>query len=241
MNSTTKESIINQKIKNKQFRNGLTEAPKQVDKSESISSLVREEQQIESPQIDESRPKRLRKKPQMKPFAYQPSQTVTNQSGPQFRVSKPVDKNNQNQKKVRKQRQTQVPDHFQNHVLHAKTTPVECTTLYYNTEKNTLNTYHSVLNSIGNDPAIVNKQTGLKKWYNNGKLHRENGPAVITEKGDEFWYIDDKLHREDDQPAMIFKNGRKEWYNHGKLHRESGPAVVSHNGDQEFWINGEKQ
>ena len=42
---------------------------------------------------------------------------------------------------------------------------------------------------------------GNKYWYQNGELHREDGPAIER------------------------ANGTKEWYQNGKLHREDGPAA----------------
>lgn len=33
---------------------------------------------------------------------------------------------------------------------------------------------------------------GLKMWLKNGKLHREDGPAVIDENGNEFHYLNDE-------------------------------------------------
>ena len=37
---------------------------------------------------------------------------------------------------------------------------------------------------------------GDKRWYVNGKLHREGGPAVEFVNGDKQWYTNGKLHRE---------------------------------------------
>ena len=51
-----------------------------------------------------------------------------------------------------------------------------------------------------------------QEWWLNGKLHREDGPAIVD--GD-----------------------FQEWYLNGKLHREDGPAVVN-GDDQEWYING---
>ena len=52
----------------------------------------------------------------------------------------------------------------------------------------------------------------------NGKLHRENGPAIIWANGDKEWYINGKLHRKDG-PAIESVNGDKKWYMNDKLHR----------------------
>ena len=38
---------------------------------------------------------------------------------------------------------------------------------------------------------------GTKEWYINGKLHREDGPAIEWANGDRYWYLNGKLHRED--------------------------------------------
>jgi hypothetical protein len=58
-------------------------------------------------------------------------------------------------------------------------------------------------------------EDGGKFWFLNGKLHREDGPAVEYANGDKFWYINDKRHREDG-PAVELANGRKYWYLNGK-------------------------
>lgn len=51
-----------------------------------------------------------------------------------------------------------------------------------------------------------------KRFLKEGKIHREDGPAV------ECW------------------NGKKEWWIEGKLHREDGPAVEYSNGDGRFYL-----
>ena len=39
---------------------------------------------------------------------------------------------------------------------------------------------------------------GTNRWYNDhGKLHREDGPAIVTSDGHYCWYRNGKLHRED--------------------------------------------
>lgn len=49
----------------------------------------------------------------------------------------------------------------------------------------------------------------------NGKMHREDGPAVEFHNGELQWWINGKLHREDG-PAIIKANGRAEWYWKGR-------------------------
>jgi len=56
----------------------------------------------------------------------------------------------------------------------------------------------------------------ISEYRLNGKLHREDGPAVE--------YVD----------------GSKEWWFNGKLHREDGPAVEYVDGSKEWWFNGKQ-
>ena len=64
----------------------------------------------------------------------------------------------------------------------------------------------------------------------------KNG-KVVDRDGTEFWYENGLLHREDG-PAVIYSNGHKFWYKNGKLHREDGPAIVAWNGSKQWWMNG---
>ena len=52
---------------------------------------------------------------------------------------------------------------------------------------------------------------GTKRWYKDGKRHREDGPAIIRANGNKSWYLYDTLHREDG-PALIRANGTKQWW-----------------------------
>lgn len=56
---------------------------------------------------------------------------------------------------------------------------------------------------------------GIKTWYLNGKLHREDGPAREYVDGTKEWYLNGELHREDG-PAFEYANGNKLWYLNGK-------------------------
>lgn len=56
--------------------------------------------------------------------------------------------------------------------------------------------------------------TGNRRWFKNGKLHREDGPAYIS------------------------RDGRQCWYHHGVLHREDGPAIITQNNENIWYING---
>jgi hypothetical protein len=80
---------------------------------------------------------------------------------------------------------------------------------------------------------------GSKHWYLNGKLHREDGPAIEYPKVGNLWYLNGKLHREDG-PAIESYNGSKCWYLNDKLHREDGPAIECPNGGKGWFLNGKE-
>jgi len=86
---------------------------------------------------------------------------------------------------------------------------------------------------------VTVSENGTKRWYLNGKLHREDGPAVESANGDKSWYLNGKCHREDG-PAVECADGTKYWYRNGKLHREGGPAIECANGDKWWYINGKE-
>ena len=89
------------------------------------------------------------------------------------------------------------------------------------------------------DGPAMEYEDGTKAWYINGKRHREDGPALEYTNGDKYWYINDKLHREDG-PACECEDGSFRWYFHGRLHREDGPAVRYTNGTYSWYINGKR-
>jgi hypothetical protein len=74
-------------------------------------------------------------------------------------------------------------------------------------------------------------------WYQNGKLHREDGPACEYLSGTNIWLYNGLYHRVDG-PAVKFYDGTKEWYFRGKRHRTDGPAVEKADGTKEWWIDG---
>ena len=84
---------------------------------------------------------------------------------------------------------------------------------------------------------IVRKE-GITHYYDaQDRLHHDDGPAVITDKGYKAWWKHGRIHR-DDGPAIIYGGGDEFWYNNGKLHREDGPAIIRSDGRQEWWNNG---
>ena len=67
-----------------------------------------------------------------------------------------------------------------------------------------------------NFTGIINSKDGSQVYYQNGNLHREDGPAVEYSDGYVGYWIN------------------------GKLHRIDGPAVIHSNGHIGYWINGER-
>ena len=48
---------------------------------------------------------------------------------------------------------------------------------------------------VGDTYGIHFLSNGEKKWFKDGKLHREDGPAIIKGSGEKRWYLDDKNHK----------------------------------------------
>ena len=72
-----------------------------------------------------------------------------------------------------------------------------------------------------NKPECKTYPSGTKRWYLNGKHHREDGPAVEYANGDKEWYLNGKIHREDG-PAVEYPDGDKWWYlNDEEVHPET--------------------
>ncbi|HYD18896.1 MAG TPA: hypothetical protein VEF76_10495 [Patescibacteria group bacterium] len=89
-----------------------------------------------------------------------------------------------------------------------------------------------------NGPAIE-QADGSKEWYRNGRWDRDDGPAVEMADGTKVWMRDDKIHREGG-PAVEHANGTKEWYSDGRLHRETGPAIERPNGTKVWYLAGQR-
>ena len=66
------------------------------------------------------------------------------------------------------------------------------------------------------NPICKTHPNGTKQWWFNGKLHREDGPAIE------------------------YSNGGKCWCINGELHRLDGPAIEYSNGDRQWWINNKQ-
>jgi hypothetical protein len=94
-----------------------------------------------------------------------------------------------------------------------------------------------------NTPAITLEDDHMR-WYHNGRLHRDGGPAIINNdngKTTQKWYRHGKQHR-DDGPATIMSD-RKEWWVNGRRYRANDkPQVVIHPFDpstkRKIWYRG---
>lgn len=70
---------------------------------------------------------------------------------------------------------------------------------------------------MDNNITKIVDENGTTMWLTeNGREHREDGPAVIFADGSELWCLNGLLHR-DDGPAVILLPGFnkaivKEWY-----------------------------
>ena len=84
--------------------------------------------------------------------------------------------------------------------------------------------------------AKINRN-GRIFWYENGCLHRLDGPAAESYGGAKEWYKNGKLHREDG-PAVEFADGDKQCWKKGNLHRLDGPAIERANDTKQWYING---
>jgi hypothetical protein len=49
--------------------------------------------------------------------------------------------------------------------------------------------------------------SGYKAWYQYGKLHREDGPAIEQANGYKAWYLNDIIDRNDKGPVVINADG----------------------------------
>jgi len=85
--------------------------------------------------------------------------------------------------------------------------------------------------------GIAEYSNGGKAWIKEGKLHRENGPAIIYPDGEKHWYKEGKYHRLDG-PAVEYADGSKFWFKEGKYHRLNGPAVEYPSGEKHWFKEG---
>lgn len=56
-------------------------------------------------------------------------------------------------------------------------------------------------------------------WYLNGKIHRDDGPAIIHHTGSKFWWVNGKCHKLSG-PASVWSGGTTVYYIHGVIHTQ---------------------
>ena len=66
---------------------------------------------------------------------------------------------------------------------------------------------------------VIDEHGGEYYYRTPRKLHRENGPAIITGANSYYYYIDGQLHRLDG-PAVEYATGAKEWWLLGERYTE---------------------
>ena len=62
---------------------------------------------------------------------------------------------------------------------------------------------------------MIAHENGTLEWYENGMLHREDGPAVIHANGSKDWCLRGRVHR-NDGPAAEHEDGSFSWYLDGR-------------------------
>lgn len=68
-----------------------------------------------------------------------------------------------------------------------------------------------------NDHPSMDYDNGTKRWYKNGKLHRDGDKPALIYTGGKIWYKNGKFHRDNNRPAIVYENGIKEWYINGNF------------------------
>ena len=83
----------------------------------------------------------------------------------------------------------------------------------------------------------ISRSDASQCWHRDGRLHREDGPAVQRPDGTLEWYLEGCRHRVGG-PAIERPDGTREWYRDGRLHRESGPAIEDSDGYKRWFLDG---
>ena len=84
--------------------------------------------------------------------------------------------------------------------------------------------YNNMLMSRIDGPANINLVKGERYWYKEGKLHRDDGPAIERPNGERYWYLNG-IHIKKDNFDYIVKGLKNKLMN--KLMRlgEDGELV----------------
>ncbi len=101
----------------------------------------------------------------------------------------------------------------------------------------------------------IGRRQWCESWYQQGFLHRLDGPALRWQDGSQEWFVADQRHRER-LPAVVGSDGLREWhfshtsvaledaefdlsyyrmmFNAENFYRERGPSVILGDGTR-FW------
>ena len=91
--------------------------------------------------------------------------------------------------------------------------------------------YKKIMNK--NKPSVKEKVYTAEE-FNKLPINERTG-CLKHSSGEKRWFKEGKYHREDG-PAIEYANGDKEWYKEGKLHREEGPACEYYDGTKKYWL-----
>ena len=95
------------------------------------------------------------------------------------------------------------------------------------------------------DGPAYERADGTKEWWLDGIEYNEKqflakmNLPVIDEKGNKFWYNEDGKYHREDGPAVIWNDGSKTWYKNGLCHREDGPAVECVIDGPSWYLDGD--
>lgn len=90
-------------------------------------------------------------------------------------------------------------------------------------------------------PAVEDHIKKYYAWHKHGSFHRIGGPAIMYKNGSEEWFVSGDRHRLGG-PAIIHMDNntvtKEEWYKNGKMHRIGGPAYSDIKGKMEWYKDG---
>ena len=76
---------------------------------------------------------------------------------------------------------------------------------------------------------------GIARYFLNGKIHNEHGPAIIEPSGNKWWVINGKTHRTDG-PAVEWIDGTCWWYLNDKKYSLEKYCKTLHGKDWEIYF-----
>jgi hypothetical protein len=87
--------------------------------------------------------------------------------------------------------------------------------------------------------SFIKTYQGYHTYVNtDGKLHREDGPAIVWDDGDKFWYYKGMRHRIGGPASETLSI--LEWIRMNKRHRLNAPAVkfIQDKNKSKYWEFG---